>query len=171
MVCQFREYSSWYLKQGAGMQCTASKWFAFYLKDQTFLCCVSWSSTLGQLLFLLYVFLNTFLLILSRYNAIDTVLFYYVVFKALYSLIPHYISDLLCPHSAFRPLRSSNKFLLYIPRSQLRSQRGRTSPAQCQGCGTVYPSLSDSLLLLIYLKPIWRLTFSLRPTPLYMTSQ
>lgn len=49
-----------------------------------------------------------------------------LTFKALHGLAPSYLSDLLCPYSPARPLRSSELGLLSIPRFRLTTVGGRS---------------------------------------------
>ncbi len=47
------------------------------------------------------------------------------VFKALHGLAPEYISDMIQVYTTTRPLRSSQKFLLKVPKSRLKSKGDR----------------------------------------------
>ncbi len=51
------------------------------------------------------------------------------MYKALSGLAPKYISDLLIPYSPQRALRSSNQFLLTVPRCRCKTKGSRAFSA------------------------------------------
>ncbi len=69
------------------------------------------------------------------------------VFKILSGTAPEYLSDLLNPNTSSRPLRSSEKRVLMVPRSRLKLRGDRAfsiagpSPAlaSCSACPTLAP--------------------------------
>lgn len=68
------------------------------------------------------------------------------VYKALNNLAPQYLTDLLCPYTPSRTLRSSDHCLLIVPRSRLKKRGDRAFAA-------AGPKLWNSLPLYIRLAP------------------
>ncbi len=68
------------------------------------------------------------------------------MYKALAGLAPKYISDLLIAYSPQRALRSSNQFLLTVPRCRCKTKGGRAFSAAA-------PKLWNSLPVNVRLAP------------------
>lgn len=80
----------------------------------------------------------------------------------MHDQVPAYITNLICPYSPWRALRSSDR-LLTFPLSHLKTKGDRAFSVLAQSCGTHYLNLLDCLFHYLHSNHPWKRISFLRP--------